>query len=454
MVHRWNTPPFRIAGIYFAVSATYIVLSDWIVEADGWSNWLPGFQTLKGLSFVFLSAILIYILANRELRRRQTVERQLMRAQRMEAVGQLTNGVAHDFNNFLTVIFGNLELIQQEAGSKSALRKQADSALLAAERGADLTRRLLAFSRGQSLEPRHIDVAECLTQMKMLLDCVLGEGISVREELSTDLPKILADPGQLESILLNLGLNSRDAMPMGGTILLTASAVSLDTDFKRGNWHVAKGDYVMITVRDDGCGMPWRVQDRLLEPFFTTKLAGEGTGLGFSMAYKFVKHSGGHVMVQSKVGHGTSVALYFPMASVEERAAADHFNTSEDRLGDETVLLVENDIAVRDVLNTLLTRLGYNVLLASCADEARELRSGSNQVDLLLADVVLGRDQNGIELASEIGQDHPALPVLLISGVADSEMSRTISDPVRVEWLDKPFNRKQVSQRLRDLLDA
>ncbi|MCA1775333.1 MAG: hypothetical protein LC676_06905 [Loktanella sp.] len=159
MIHRWNTPPCRIAGIYFAVSAIYIVLSDWVVEADGWTDWLPGFQTVKGLAFVFLSAILIYLLADRELRRRRKVEQQLMRAQRMEAVGQLTNGVAHDFNNFLTVIFGNLEMIHQDAGANSALRRQADSALLAAERGADLTRRLLAFSRGQSLEPRNIDVA-------------------------------------------------------------------------------------------------------------------------------------------------------------------------------------------------------------------------------------------------------------------------------------------------------
>ncbi len=454
MIHRWNTPPCRIAGIYFVVGAVYIVLSDWVVEAEGWTNWLPGFQTFKGLAFVFLSAILIYLLADRELRRRQKVEQQLMRAQRMEAVGQLTNGVAHDFNNFLTVIFGNLELIHQDAETNSVLRRQVDSALLAAERGADLTRRLLAFSRGQSLEPRNIDVAECLMQMKMLLDCVLGEGITVKESLTPDLPTILADPGQLESVLLNLGLNSRDAMPVGGTILLSGKIVRLDADLSQGKWRVAKGDYVKITVRDDGCGMSQQVQDRLLEPFFSTKPAGEGTGLGFPTVYKFVKQSGGYVMVQSKVGRGTSVALYFPFVEAGERAVSHHFDTTGDRQGNETVILVENDVAVREVLNTLLTRLGYRVLLASCAQEARELLSGADHVDLLLSDVVLGGDQDGISLASEVCQDHPSLPVLLISGVADPEGSRANLIPARVGWLDKPFNRKQVSQRLRDLLDA
>ncbi|WP_209428426.1 ATP-binding protein [Pararhodobacter sp. SW119] len=273
---RCNTPPFRVAGIYLSISLTYIVVSDWLADGRAWTNWLPGIQTTKGIVFVLLSAILIHFLITREMRRRQAVQVQLMRAQRMEAVGQLTSGVAHDFNNFLTVILGNLELIQQDAGCSSDLRKRADHALLAAERGADLTRRLLALSRKQGLEPRLVDVSECVTQMKMLLEVVLGEGVEVVTDLAPGLPPITGDPGQLETAVLNLALNARDAMHSGGVISLTASFVKLDADQTAGRWPVVKGEYVVIAVNDDGQGMPERVQERLLEPFFTTKPEGEG----------------------------------------------------------------------------------------------------------------------------------------------------------------------------------
>lgn len=452
-MYRWNTPPVRVAGIYLLVSVIYIVISDWLVEEGVWIAALPAVQTLKGVVFVFLSAILIYVLSARELRRRQAAEKLLLRAQRMEAVGQLTNGVAHDFNNFLTVIFGNLELIHQGAGANSTLRDQVDNALLAAERGAALTRRLLAFSRGQSHEPQQIEIKECLLQLKSLLDCVLGEGIVVETDLADDLPPILADRAQLEATVLNLGLNARDAMPHGGTILLTSRAAKLTSDLTCGNWQVPKGNYVMISVKDDGIGMSQGVQDRLLEPFFTTKPVGKGTGLGFPMAYSFVKQSGGHLVVRSDVDQGASVALYFPIASRDKRAARHYAITSEDRLGDETILVVENDIAVRDVLNTLLIRLGYNVLLASQASEARELLTGKNHVDVLLTDIVLGCEQNGIELANEIRHDHPSLPVLLVSGAADSSITCELSNTAPVRCLEKPFSSKQVSQALREMLD-
>jgi len=242
-------------------------------------------------------------------------------------------------------------------------------------------------------------------------------------------------------------------MLSGGTITLTIRVVSLTSGLKQGNWHVPTGTFVVITVEDNGHGMSQRIQDRLLEPFFTTKHAGLGTGLGFPMAHRFVTQSGGHLVVKSEVDQGTSVALYFPLAAAGEQSSGDDFNTSQDRAGNETVLIVENDPAVRDVLTALLTRLGYRVLTASSPSEARDVLAGNDQVDILLTDMVLGCEQNGIELANEIRRDLPALPVLLISGVADVSIACSFSDPDRVRWLDKPFSRKDVSQKLRELLD-
>lgn len=453
MIHRWNTPPLRIAGIYFVISLAYIVGSDWLVEADDWRNWLPGVQTSKGIAFVVLSALLIHYLIARELRRRQALERQLMRAQRMESVGQLTGGVAHDFNNFLTVILGNLELIHDDAGCNSAMRDRADHALLATERGADLTRRLLAFSREQSLEPRLVNVNECVAQMNMLLGCVLGEGIVVKVDLAKDLPPIMADPGQLETGILNLALNARDAMPNGGTILLTTRAESIKADQTTGKWSVAKGSYVRISVEDNGLGMSQRVQDRIVDPFFTTKPAGQGTGLGFPMAHGFVKQSGGHVVVRSEIGRGTTVSLYFPTSEQQFQSSAEHPATAPDRGGDETLLLVENDPDVRSILNDHLTHLGYRVHLAARADEAQDLLAGGVEIDLLMADIILGGRRCGIELANEVRQSHPNVPVLVISGFADSTVATKLSDPARSAWLAKPFNRQTVARRVRELLD-
>ncbi len=454
MKRHWNSSPFRVSGLYASVSATYIVVSDWLAEPGGWTAGISGIQTTKGLVFVLLSTILIYFLTAREMRHRKAVELQLMRAQRMEAVGQLTNGIAHDFNNFLTVIFGNLELIQQDAGFNGNLRRQADCALLAAERGADLTRRLLAFSRKQSLEPRHIDVNECLAQMKILLGCVVGEGVAVQTKLTADLPTILVDPGQLEASVLNLGLNARDAMPSGGTIVLSTSFSSLKADIRSGNWYVPKGDYITITVKDDGLGMSRRVQKRLLEPFFTTKSAGKGTGLGFPMAHRFVTESGGHVVVTSDVGQGTRVSFYFPIGVAANLSAPSSSRPPDGIAANETVLLVDNDAAVRDVLSNTLTRIGYRVLLASNANEALEHLAGTTQVDLLLTDIVLGNKRSGIDLINEVRHDRPDMPVLLISGVSDPTIMGKIASPAPVGWLAKPFTCRSVSEKLRELLDS
>jgi len=453
MIQSWNTLPGRVAWIYLGVGLAYIVLSDWAVEVGQGGSWVPGAQTIKGLIFVALSAALIRFLVSRELRRRQLLELQLMRAQRMEAVGQLTSSVAHDFNNFLTVILGNLELIRLDAAQGSALQKRADNALIATEKGADLSRRLLAFSRKQSLKPRIIDANECLTQMKMLLGSVLGEGIRVETDLSRQIAPIKVYPGRLETAVLNLALNARDAMPEGGTISLTTQAARFDTDQRVGHWTVGKGDYVRISVRDEGAGMTARVQENLLDPFFTTKSPGKGTGLGFSMTHGFVVQSGGHVTVSSAPGDGTSVDLYFPAVHTPETTTDETRLPLEASRGNETILLVDNDTAVRAVLGDMLTQLGYSVLNASRAKEATAIVKGAAGIDLLITDVVLGGARNGIELVNDLRANHPIFPVLLISGYADPAILEKLAVPTQVDWLPKPFSRLTVARKLRQLLD-
>jgi signal transduction histidine kinase/CheY-like chemotaxis protein len=453
MIRSWKSFPGRVAWIYFVIALAYIILSDWAVELGQGGGWVPGVQTIKGFVFVALSAALIRFLVGRELRRRELLEQQLMRAQRMEAVGQLTSSVAHDFNNFLTVILGNLELIRLDAPPDSPLQKRADNALIATEKGADLSRRLLAFSRKQSLKPRIIDANECLTQMKMLLGSVLGEGIRVETELSRHIAPIKVDPGRLETAILNLALNARDAMPAGGTISLTTQSARFESDQRIGRWAVGKGDYVMISVRDQGSGMTARVQENLLVPFFTTKTAGKGTGLGFSMTHGFVVQSGGYVTVSSAPGDGTSVDLYFPAIGKTETAADTAGPPLDAARGKETILLVDNDIAVRAVLGDMLTQLGYAVVNASRASEASEVVTRVGGVDLMITDVVLGGTRNGIELVNDLRGGHPVFPVLLISGLADPAILEKLSVRTQVDWLAKPFSRLAVARKLRELLD-
>lgn len=453
MIRSWKSFPGRVAWIYFVIALAYIVLSDWAVELRQGGSWNPGVQTLKGIVFVALSAVLIRFLVGREFRRREMLEQQLMRSQRMEAVGQLTSSVAHDFNNFLTVILGNLEMIRLDAAPESPLQKRADNALIATEKGADLSRRLLAFSRKQSLKPRLIDANECLTQMKMLLGSVLGEGIRVETELSRSIAPIKVDPGRLETAILNLALNARDAMPEGGRIVLTTKAAQFGSDQRVGRWTVGKGDHVLISVRDDGCGMTAKVQENLLVPFFTTKSVGKGTGLGFSMTHDFVVQSGGHVTVTSAPGEGTSVDLYFP-AFREKDAASDKAMAPKDVVkGTETILLVDNDKAVRTVLGDMLAQLGYTVVNASRASEASEIVAQRGGIDLLITDVVLGGARDGIELVNDLRKTHPVFPVLLISGLADPAILEKLFVPAQVGWLSKPFSRLSVARKLRELLD-
>ncbi|HUB90253.1 MAG TPA: PAS domain S-box protein, partial [Dyella sp.] len=305
-------------------------------------------------------------------------EEQLAHAQRLDALGQLTGGIAHDFNNLLTVISGNLQLLEADAPEDPATRETLESASRAVERGAALTRKLLAFSRRQHLLPRAVRTVQLLADLSDMLARTLGERISVTAECSNDVPPVYADPGELEAALINLALNARDAMPRGGRLSIAArlhQVTGTHTDA-----HLMPGSYVMFTVADTGIGMRPEILEHVLEPFFTTKGPGKGSGLGLSMVYGFVKQSGGHLRIDSQLERGTRVELYLPTAATMPN---DDVQTPLSRKGHETVLVVEDEPEVRRVAVAFLRTLGYTPLEADSAETALQLLSNQQGIDLL-----------------------------------------------------------------------
>lgn len=446
--------PYKIAGIYAFISLAYIVGSDWIVEAGMSAHWRPTIQTLKGIAFVLVSALIIALLIRRELIRYAKVEQAFVKAQRMDAVGQMTSGIAHDFNNLLMVILGNLELIEEETKHNKKAAQYVANALMATDRGAELSRRLLTFSRRQIMEPKLVDVNEHIQSMAKLLHSVLGESIKVGEMLASGLPLIKVDPGQLESAILNLAINARDAMPRGGTISLSTSYVDLDEAYADGRWHVPAGRYVMIAVSDDGEGIPAAFQSRLCEPFFTTKPEGKGTGLGLAMVYGFVKQAGGHIIIYSTPGHGTTVKLYFPaVTGTIHSPGVTASSRAAPMGGHEKILLVENDAGVRTVMETYLRKLGYDVSATDRVSGALSILSGEPGIRLIITDIILGGRRTGIELAREALKINPDVAVLLVSGYADPTLTEQMADLARAGWLAKPFGQNTLAQRVRELLN-
>src|SRR6185312_6019003 len=300
----------------------------------------------------------------------EATEAQVRQAQKMEAIGQLTGGVAHDFNNILTVITGTIEILGDAVRDRPHLAQIANLISAAAGRGADLTQHLLAFARRQPLQPRGTDVNALVIDAARLLRPTLGEQIEIESMLSPDSAPALIDPSQLSTAILNLALNARDAMPEGGKLTLETKNVVLDEAYAARNNDVKPGDYVMIAVSDTGAGIPADLLDKVFEPFFTTKDVGKGSGLGLSMVYGFVKQSNGHIKIYSEEGHGTTVKLYLPQAAGAAEAPPDEAGTGVVERGDETILIVEDDALVREYVVTQIGRLGYATLTASKAAEA------------------------------------------------------------------------------------
>jgi signal transduction histidine kinase/CheY-like chemotaxis protein len=380
----------------------------------------------------------------RAVEERHLVEEQLHQSQKMEAVGQLTGGVAHDFNNLLMVISGNLELIESRAAEQNSVRELAAVARKAADRGASLIAQLLAFSRRQALNPKPVQADALIGDFQKLIHRAAGEGCEVKLVADEQLWTCHVDPAQLQTALLNLTLNARDAMPNGGTLTVEMRNVTLQEDAVGG---VASGSYIRLSVRDTGCGMSREALDRAFEPFFTTKEIGKGTGLGLSMVYGFVRQSGGHVTIDSAIGVGTTVNLYLPRGSNALDIETDPIRIQDAPAGSGRVLVVEDDEEVLSVTSAMLTQLGYHVVSARNAREAIVLLKGGDRFDLLFSDVVMPQGITGVELAREARKHCNGIKILLTSGYAEDVLRRHGATE-KFAIIGKPFSRLELAQHV------
>ncbi len=383
-------------------------------------------------------------------------EEALRQSQKMEVVGQLTGGVAHDFNNLLQIIMGNLDIVRRSGVTESPRVKRAvETALSGARRAASLTQRLLAFSRRQPLNPKPIDVNALLSGMADLLHRTLGEATEVLTVRGTDLWRIEVDPVELESAILNLALNARDAMPQGGQLTIETANTDIDRAYSALDAEVVPGPYVIISVSDTGVGMTPEDISRAFEPFFTTKPVGEGTGLGLSQVYGFVKQSGGHVKIYSELGQGTSVRIYLPRLT-----EALHAETPEDEklapeaASAETVLVVEDDDDVRAYSVEILRELGYRVIEAHDGPSALSLLERQSKVDLLFTDVVLPGGMTGAQVAAQARGMIPDLKVLFTTGYARNAIVHHGRLDTGVHLITKPFSMSDLAVRVRDTIDG
>lgn len=380
---------------------------------------------------------------------RRRTEGQLAQAQKMESIGQLSGGIAHDFNNLLTVIIGNAETLGRRLGGQPELQQLCDAIFAAGERGAELTRHLLAFSRRQVLQPVAIDCGELLHDMQRLLERTLRDDIELKIVAPVGVAWALADRAQLESAILNLALNAQDAMRRGGQLTMSARVTSVShTD-------VISGDHVEIEVTDTGSGMSAEVVARAFEPFFTTKEVGRGSGLGLSMVYGFVRQSSGHVEIHSAPDEGATVRLYLPMASPGQPRQRRETRVArpEPPRGTENVLVVEDDHHVRAHVVGLLTRLGYSVLTATNGEQALRLLESGAEVDLLFVDIVMP-GMSGWDLAECARAVLPGVRVLFTSGYPLDSLEETGRAPVGVPIIMKPYRKLDLATRLREALDG
>jgi two-component system cell cycle sensor histidine kinase/response regulator CckA len=370
---------------------------------------------------------------------RKQLEDQFRQAHKMEAVGRLAGGVAHDFNNVLTIIRAQTEFLLADLPAEDARRADVLEIQSAADRAATFTRQLLALSRRQLLQPTVLELNGVVTGMEMMVRRLMGEDVVLLTKLDPDLPRVWADPGQLQQVLLNLAVNARDAMPQGGTLLIETSVVELDEHYPRQHPSAKPGLHVVLVVTDTGCGMDPATCSRVFEPFFTTKEPGKGTGLGLSTVYGIVKQSGGHIWVYSEVGRGTTFKLYFPPHYGAVKASPPD-RTPLPALGSgATILLVEDEPPVRSAVRRLLERHGYKVLEAANGQDALALvTSRGAEIDLVLSDMVMP-GMGGTELAGRLRTLAPTLPVLLMTGYTEEAITRAADRPLDEQIIEKPF---------------
>jgi PAS domain S-box-containing protein len=385
------------------------------------------------------------VVAVRDLTEKRSLERQFRQAQKMEAVGRLAGGVAHDFNNLLTVIIGHVDLLMRDA-SQAPTRESLTEVRAAAQSAAELTKQLLMFSRQQVIEARPVEVDAIVRSTEKMLGRLIGEDVQLATTLGARGAQINIEPHQLEQVIMNLGINARDAMPDGGKLSIETSVVDLTGDT---GWDVSPGTYVLLAVVDTGIGMDAATQERVFEPFFTTKEAGKGTGLGLSTTYGVVKQSGGTINVYSEPGMGTVFRIYLPVATGTKEAARGRESGTTHAVGTETILLVEDSHQVREVARRILARNGYTIVVASAPAEAMEIihRPGV-RIDLLLTDLVMPQ-MSGRELADRFAEVHPQAPVLFMSGYTDDAALRNGIASAGRPYLQKPFTPDGLAKKVR-----
>ena len=388
-----------------------------------------------------------------DVTQRRLLEEQLRQAQKMEAVGMLAGGIAHDFNNLLTIITGYSQLILNTLSAGDANRGAVEQIMKAGERAAALTRQLLAFSRRQVLQPKVMDLNQLVAGLGVMLRRLIGEDVDLRLVMGPDLGRVNADPGQVEQIIMNLAVNSRDAMPKGGTLTIETINVDLDETYVKSHIAVRPGPYVMLAVSDTGIGMDEETRAHLFEPFYTTKTEGRGTGLGLSIVFGIVKQSGGNIEVYSEPGQGTSVKIYLPRVDQAAPAEEEGF-TQTARRGSETVLLVEDEDMLRRLVRETLEREGYTVLDAAGPAEAQRIcHAFKGPIQLMVTDVIMPK-MNGRELADRLARLHPEMRVLYMSGYTDNAVVANGVLQGVMPFLQKPFTPAALTRKVREMLDT
>jgi two-component system cell cycle sensor histidine kinase/response regulator CckA len=383
---------------------------------------------------------------------RKALEEQLVQAQKMEAVGRLAGGVAHDFNNMLTVIAGYNRMILDELSPMDPLRGFAEEILKAADRAGALTNQLLAFSRRQIMQPRVINLPAVIGQTERMLRRLIGEDIQLVMSLSADTGNIKADPNHIEQAIVNLAVNARDAMPLGGRITIETCNADIDETYAKTHMGVKPGEFVMIAVSDTGHGMDSATRQHIFEPFFTTKQRGKGTGLGLATVYGMVKQSGGDIWVYSEPGQGSTFKLYFPRVAEPVSPGWSEEVEHPRQLAGETVMLVEDEAQVRDLEVRMLKQLGYTVLAAANGDEAMDVsHAHSGEIALLVTDVVMP-NMSGKQVADAMRSRRPELKVLYLSGYTENTISHHGMLDSSVDFLTKPFSRETLSRKIREIL--
>jgi len=390
----------------------------------------------------------------RDITERVQLEHRLLQSQKMEAIGVLAGGIAHDFNNLLTVINGYSDLTLKRMPADGPFRHNVEEVRTAGARAAELTNQLLAFSRKQVRKPAVMNLNSVINNVEKMLRRIIREDIELRVELEPNLSNVLADPGQIEQVIMNLIINSRDSMPAGGTVTIETQNIYLDKDYIGAQMNVAPGEFVRITVTDTGEGIDKEVQKRIFEPFFTTKEAGEGTGLGLSTVYGIIKQTGGDVLVYSELGQGTTFRIHLPATDAVVKKPKWAAGTDEKYLGTETILLVEDEETVRNLVREVLSENGYTVLEAKDGIDALSVcEAYADPIHMLLTDVVMPK-MGGGELKRKVVEKFPAMKVLFMSGYTDNSVAnRDVFDSAN-EFLEKPFTADGLSRKVREVFEC